>query len=82
MNEDQVIMGKIEGFCSQLQEHHLVNVRVFVTRKEGTNCKAINRGNGDFYSILGAVKEWIVEQDERTKLSVRNENAEPKEGQF
>jgi hypothetical protein len=69
--ERDIIRAKIRTFIHQLQEHHLMNVRIFVTKSEGGNCYALNEGGGDIYSILGAVDEWLIQQREASRQQVR-----------
>jgi hypothetical protein len=76
MTEDEIIMDKMQRFVQDLQEHHLVNVRIFVTGNRAGQCRGESYGNGDIYSILGYVREWLIQQDERAKGVIRQEERE------
>lgn len=71
--EMDVIQEKVKAFCQSLTEHHLVSVRVFVTKTETGLAKSYNHGGGDWYSTYGAIREWLLQQDERSKINVQQE---------
>lgn len=60
-----------------LQEHldklaeHFDSVRIMVTRCEAGELGAtiaINLGNGNVYASLQQAREWLIENDHRTRL--------------
>ncbi len=71
--EMDIIDEKVKGFISELLQNHLVSIRVFVTKTEAAQAKSYDSGGGDWYSTYGAIREWIIKQDERAKDSVKRE---------
>jgi hypothetical protein len=78
-SEMDIIDEKVKAFVSSLLEHHLVSVRIFVTKAEEGLAKAYDFGGGDWYASYGAVREWLLKQDERTRVAIRQESSEPEE---
>lgn len=78
--EFDVIDQKVKAFVADLLQHHLVNIRVFVTKSEEGLAKVYDHGGGDWYSTYGAIREWILKQDERAKITVRQESISSAEG--
>lgn len=67
-------MAILKKHCIQLSEH-FDSVQIFATRHdhdEGRTLKA-NRGHGNWYANFGCVSEWVDEQRERIRQSVRDE---------
>ncbi len=75
-SEDQIIEEKIKAFVDQLAEFHTVNVRVFVTGSWAGLSRGYNWGSGDFYSTMGYVREWLLEQEARVHQRVMAETGE------
>jgi hypothetical protein len=75
----EVIDEKVKAFVTDLLQHHLVNIRVFITKTEEGLAKTYDHGGGDWYSVYGSVREWLIKQDERSKISVHQEASEPEE---
>lgn len=69
---DEAILKK---YCTHLIEH-FSSVRIIATRhrSETNDTVACSSGAGDYYSQIGAVRDWLIRQDERTKENVRNED--------
>ncbi len=72
-SETAVIEEKVKKFVRALQEMHIVNVRVFVTGNSGGVSRGYNFGDGDIYSMLGYVREWLIQHDESARLEERRE---------
>lgn len=73
-SEMDVIDEKVKAFVQSMLEHHLVNIRVFITKTEEGQAKLYDYGGGDWYAIYGGVREWLIKQDERSKEMVRAES--------
>lgn len=73
---DQI--GKeVQKFLGQFLEHHTVcSIRVFVTLSEGGQSKGTSFGNGDFYSMMGYVGEWLETQREESRIQARRHHEE------
>lgn len=71
--EEDVIAEKCERFIGQLQEHHDVNIRIFVTTKASRRSHGNSFASGDFYSLYGFIHDWFVMQDERQRIHTRKE---------
>ncbi len=59
----------IQSHCSQLMEH-FASVRIVAVHVNGESGETarISRGAGDYYSQYGAVKDWLIYQDEQTRI--------------
>lgn len=61
----------IDSHVAQLSEH-FDSVQVFCTQRTGDgNTRVFSRGGGNYYANYGAAREWIVRQDERTRVDER-----------
>ncbi len=68
----------IKAFLEKFLEFHTpCSIRVFVTMREGTNAFGKSWGDGDFYSMLGYVQEWLDCQREASRIETRKNNSEP-----
>jgi hypothetical protein len=72
-SELNIIDAKMIRFCDEIAEHHMVNIRVFITKTEKGQGQMITRSSGDPYSTYGAIKEWITREEERTRQTVNAE---------
>jgi uncharacterized Zn finger protein len=60
----------------QLLGEHFDSVQVFTSRYEPTledGTVSVRKGNGDWYSRFGQVKEWVIKEEERMRQQVRGE---------
>ena len=64
---------------SLLERHTPCSIRVFVTMNEGGKSFGKSWGNGDFYSMLGYVSEWMDIQKEAARIETRQRNSQPAE---
>lgn len=58
---------------------HFDTVHVFVTRHEPTTeggTIGLGIGAGNWFSRYGQIKEWVIKQDEQTRLNVRKTQEE------
>ncbi len=62
----------LDSVLAGLSEH-FDNVQIIATRSDGTDTLVIDRGTGNWYARYGAVREWIIIQEERTKIHTRQE---------
>ena len=67
----QALVAKLDDQVSKLLEH-FDSVRIFCTSHQGesSNTFSITRGGGNFYAQLGHVRDWLVEQDQRTRNDI------------
>lgn len=74
MDADEKDMELIQSHVDQLREH-FDSVTIGVTRYEsGGLTTNIVRGSGNFYARVGQMKDWIIVQDEGTKVDTRKAN--------
>lgn len=69
MNESNIgeDIKRVEAFCSQIGEH-FDSVRIIAVRKlDNSDSRVVSSGYGDIYSQLGAVREWMLIQDQRAR---------------
>jgi hypothetical protein len=61
-----------ERLIRDFMEHNdVLSARVFITVKHSGQCGGMNTGSGDWYSTYGYIKEWLIREDEKTRLQVR-----------
>lgn len=62
---------------AQLQEF-FPSVKIFVTYHDAEEhtTSAHSAGGGNFYSQLGQVREWLIQQDHRSRLFIEKEDNE------
>ena len=63
----------LDRLLAQLSEH-FDSVQIIATRHERDRTISANRGTGDWYSRYGAVREWLIQQDERAREQIRGED--------
>ncbi len=64
---------RINKFVEMIGEH-CTSVRVVAVLPAGSgNSLLYSVGNGDFYSQIGAVKEFVIRQDEFSKIRTRED---------
>ena len=63
----------VDSMVAQLMEH-VSSVQIFVTFPEGEKTLGLNAGHGDWYARQGVVREWVTQDDERTRLTVRGDD--------
>lgn len=61
---------RMESAVARLSEHFDA-VRIVCTKTVGTNTRRFSRGGGDYFAQVGAMRDWLVEQDESTRCQVR-----------
>jgi hypothetical protein len=68
-------MQRVNTALETLSEH-FETVQIFVTRHEGMLDGSVgaNVSSGNWFARYGQVREWIIQQEERMKESIRMEN--------
>lgn len=70
---DDKTIKRIDEFVERIGEHcHSIRV-IAVLPKPGGDSSIYTIGNGEFYSQIGAAKEWITRQDEATRIKARED---------
>jgi len=52
------------------------SVQIFATRYtpgDGNKSVSVTKGNGEWYARVGLVKDWIIRQDECTRINEREQ---------
>jgi len=62
----------VDGVIAQLMEH-VSSVQVFVTYQDGDSTIGRASGRGDWYARQGVTREWVTQDDERTRAATRRE---------
>lgn len=62
----------IEKHIAQLMEH-FESVQIIATKIEGDETIAASKGDGNWYARVGSVRDWLAQQDERTREQVKRE---------
>lgn len=62
----------LEKHCQQLMEQ-FDSVQIFVTRQntEDDTTMSHTHGSGNWFCRIGQIKEWIIRQDEKSKIEFR-----------
>lgn len=63
-------MRELERHAAQLGER-FDSVRIFATRVQDGKTVAVSMGNGNWHAQCGSVREWLMQQDERSRDHVR-----------
>jgi hypothetical protein len=74
MSED-VDMKRIQDALDSLSEHY-DSVHIFATRHEAETEKgtvSVQKGFGNWFARFGQVREWLLKQDEYSKLSCQED---------
>lgn len=72
---DQTTFEKrCDAFTAMLLENGFDSVQVVATSTHHNGTTIAHRGAGNWYARAGAVREWLVKNDERTRAQVRAEN--------
>jgi hypothetical protein len=68
----------IDRHVNQLAEH-FDTVQIFVTRSEGDRdqTRCINRGAGNYCARAGQIAEWLVYENEKTRIACREREERP-----
>lgn len=68
-------MAILDKHCILLSEH-FDNIQIIVTRRDPDSDQTMkaNRGYGNWYANYGAVKEWVTENEERSRMHIRDGN--------
>jgi len=77
MNNAELELDRLDKVCQDLGEHY-DTVQVFVTRHtpgddEESGTINAHTGRGNWLARLGQVKDWVIKQDEKTRISCREE---------
>lgn len=70
------VIDKCAAFAKEMAEYS-DSIRIVVTYEKGggvTTCYTV--GSGSIYAQLGAVREWLIQQDEASRIEVRKEHNE------
>lgn len=72
--ENKRLGEMLNSHCIQLMEH-FTSVRIVAVKHDAVDnlSRLISRGNGDFYSQYGSVKEWLIEKDAQAKAEATKE---------
>lgn len=62
--------------ASFLEQHEVCAIRVFFVMNGAGRVTSQDVGRGDIYSMQGAVREWLIIQDERARAIVWREEKE------
>jgi hypothetical protein len=65
---------KMVGEVLDKLSEHFDSVRIFVTsrcEKEPTNWNCYSEGRGNYYAQRGQIEDWIVREQERTRINER-----------
>lgn len=60
--------------CAQKLSEHFDSVRIIAVRHTKGVSAVFSTGRGDFYSQLGASRDWVIRQNERTRVNERADN--------
>ena len=64
----------VQQHLDQLIEH-FDSVQIFATRGQGDgNTGYVHLGAGNFYANYGAVREWMIRQDEMARMDAREDD--------
>ena len=67
------IAKRIDAFVESIGEHcHSIRV-IAVIPNGNKDTQIYTYGDGDFYSQLGATREWIIRQDEAARIEARKD---------
>lgn len=56
------------------------SVQIFVSRHESGEHNGtirINKGTGNWFTRYGQVREWLIREDETSRIGARKDNEEP-----
>lgn len=56
-----------------LEQHQVCAIRIFFVMNGASRVTSQDVGRGDIYSMQGAVREWLIIQDERARAIVWRE---------
>lgn len=67
-NEEEQLRDRIDKAAEELGEH-VDSVQIIITYHRGDRGESASYSNGKgcFYARMGAVKEWVIRQDQYTK---------------
>lgn len=65
---------ELKKTASQLKSFGFDSVRIITTIDNGAETISMHHGIGNFYAQYGAVKEWVIRQEEYTKQNARQED--------
>lgn len=70
--EQKRLTKLVDDACSDLSEH-FDSIRIFVTMPSETSNHTANysAGRGNIYAQIGQVREWLIRDDERTRVQER-----------
>jgi hypothetical protein len=73
-SEEEEDMKRIKEAAASLGEH-FDTVQIFVTRHDADSIGSVNAtyGSGNWFARLGLVRDWLIRQDEFTRLRCRTE---------
>ena len=73
-SDNQKASQYLEAITAKLAEH-FDSVRIVATRQTGNgqNTAVFTTGSGNYFAQLGSVKEWVVKQDELSRIEQREE---------
>jgi hypothetical protein len=63
--------------CIEILGEHFDSVQIFATRHESTTLDgtlSITKGTGNYFARYGQIREWILEQDEATRMATHEDD--------
>lgn len=63
-------LAKVDRALAYLMEH-FDTAQVFVTSQRGEFTMTAQKGEGNWYARAGQIREWLLKEDERARVSVR-----------
>lgn len=71
--DDKVLNGILDVLMADFGSVQIICTKV---NADG-NTECVFKGRGDFYARLGAAREWLLRNDERTRKDIQKEDNEP-----
>lgn len=68
--EDENLMESVVARLTETFD----SVRIIGTKSVGTTTRLVTRGGGDYFAQVGAVRDWLAEKDEDTRVQARKNN--------
>lgn len=79
MKEDLELDGDMEMVRRKAQDlmEHFDTVHIFCTRHNpgDDNTSTISHGRGNYFARRGQIQDWVIVQEEGTRMSAREDNS-------
>lgn len=77
IEQEQAAHSAAKAMIAQfLEQHDVCAVRMFFVMNGAGRITSQDVGNGDIYSMQGAIREWLIIQDERARIIARKDESE------